>query len=244
MFKLDTVHTHTNLFTAEVHWNPSTFHSQLLFKLELCEPNLCLLCVNKSSNLNVVINVRMLSRNVIGWLLVAACFKRDRDASADWLPAEAVGGSTRVVIGPFSESVLVHSSNWLSPLSLHLSIQLYNFLYPSIHPTNIHLSPSSHLLNSQLYHPSNVKLYLSNTSLSSSMNSSIQLSTVPHPPFIQLTFSFVHPFNFYLCPSVHPCSSWLYHHPKNFHPHLSIFLSIHSTFILHILATIHAFVHQ
>lgn len=52
------------------------------------------------------INVRVLLRNVIGWpgLLVAADFTCNRDASADWLPADAVGGCVCVAIGPFVAS--------------------------------------------------------------------------------------------------------------------------------------------
>lgn len=106
--------------------------------LSLVSQTVC--CVNKSSNLNVVINVRMLPRNVIGLLLVAACFKRDRDASADWLPADAVGGSTCVVIGPFS-ACSAHSVSqccFTHPTDFHPCPSIYssNCIISSIHPSN------------------------------------------------------------------------------------------------------------
>lgn len=115
---------------------------------------------------NVVTKVGMLSRNVIGWpeLLLAAHFKRNRIASADWLPADAVGGSICVVIGPFiacssSSSVLGAGPLFQMaftpvPPSAYPTVSSHLSIYSSIH-LSIHQTISFHLYSQ----PSNFHLF-------------------------------------------------------------------------------------
>lgn len=204
----------------------------------------------------------MLPRNVIGWLglLVAARLKLNRNASADWLPADAVGGSIFVVIGPF---IAVH---WVTVAVLSAAplIQLtFTPVRPSIHPTvsfHLTLRPIKPLL---------VLIYHLTLNCTASIHPSIRLTfTCVHPATRQTLNGIIHPI-FLALHSFHPSNYQLYlnkytftcSHPltaihptclqlcSSIHPSIQLspavssskfhlYPSIHSTFITHTSVTI------